>query len=155
MRGRKATPTRLKVLKGNPGNRPLPENEPTPDTSEPEASELLAPAARRWYETLCDRLREEKRLTASHEEIIATAANRCAEIVACHETLGDEGMHYETMNQAGGVMKRAHPMVGQLNEAQRHLQSLLAELGPTPASMPKVSALKGGDGANPFRELDS
>jgi phage terminase small subunit len=64
-------------------------------------------------------------------------------------------MHYETMNQAGGVMKRAHPMVGQLNEAQRHLQALLAELGLTPASMPKVSALKGGDGANPFRELDS
>ena len=30
MAGRKMTPTALKVLKGNPGKRPLPENEPKP-----------------------------------------------------------------------------------------------------------------------------
>ena len=30
MTGRKPTPTALKLLKGNPGKRPLPENEPDP-----------------------------------------------------------------------------------------------------------------------------
>ncbi len=30
MPGRKPTPTALKLLKGNPGKRPLPENEPNP-----------------------------------------------------------------------------------------------------------------------------
>ena len=37
MRGRKPTPTRLKVIRGNPGKRPLNANEPMPagDLSEP------------------------------------------------------------------------------------------------------------------------
>lgn len=155
MRGAKTKPTHIKLAKGTARPGRLNPNEPTPAPDEPDASALLAPKARRWYDTLCERLRIEKRLTSSHEEVIATAANRCAEIVACHEILGEEGMHYESTSDRGTVMKRAHPMVGQLNEAQRHLQSLLAELGLTPTSMPKVSALTGKDEANPFRELDS
>jgi len=31
--GRKPTPTALRVLRGNPGKRPLPPNEPTPDAA--------------------------------------------------------------------------------------------------------------------------
>ncbi len=31
MRGRKPVPTYLKVIRGNPGKRPLNENEPVPD----------------------------------------------------------------------------------------------------------------------------
>jgi hypothetical protein len=31
VRGRKPTPTAVRILKGNPGRRPLPSNEPTPE----------------------------------------------------------------------------------------------------------------------------
>lgn len=41
------------------------------------------------------------------------------------------------------VMVKGHPAVGQKNEAMRHLQSLLAEFGLTPAAIGKIGA---GDG---------
>ena len=48
------------------------------------------------------------------------------------------------------VMVKGHPAVGQRNEAMRHLQSLLAEFGLTPASISKVSVTKKEEDKNDF-----
>jgi len=42
-RGPKTTPTNLKVLRGNPGRRPLPEDEPEPEIEDNEQLEWLKP----------------------------------------------------------------------------------------------------------------
>ena len=44
-RGRKPKPTALKVLEGNPGKRPLNENEPKPERKAPECPSWLEPEA--------------------------------------------------------------------------------------------------------------
>lgn len=50
MRGRRPTPTRLKILSGNPGKRPMNENEPQPEIHLPRPPKHLSPAARKeWY----------------------------------------------------------------------------------------------------------
>jgi hypothetical protein len=41
MRGRRPKPTRLKMLTGNPGKRPLNNDEPRPDVNIPEARRSL------------------------------------------------------------------------------------------------------------------
>lgn len=49
MRGRKPTPTHLKVVRGNPGRRPLPAGEPKPEVLAPEPpSHLNARAIAEW-----------------------------------------------------------------------------------------------------------
>ena len=46
MRGRKPTPTRVKLLRGNPGHRPLNEGEPQPTPLAPACPPELSPAAK-------------------------------------------------------------------------------------------------------------
>ena len=41
MAGRKPKPTKLKLLAGNPGGRPLPENEPQPDPAIPDPPDWM------------------------------------------------------------------------------------------------------------------
>ena len=49
MRGRKPKPTRLKHLTGNPGKRPINENEPRPELTIPDCPvELSLLAQREW-----------------------------------------------------------------------------------------------------------
>ena len=47
--GRKPQPTALKELKGNPGRRPLNEDEPKPEVHLPGPPSHLSPAARREW----------------------------------------------------------------------------------------------------------
>lgn len=55
-RGPKTAPTNLKMLKGNPGKRDLPENEPTPTPIAPEPPAWLNDEAREIWEDLARRL---------------------------------------------------------------------------------------------------
>ena len=52
MRGRKPTPTRLKIITGNPGKRALNYDEPRPDVEIPECPPELSPAAQREWQRL-------------------------------------------------------------------------------------------------------
>lgn len=55
MRGRRPKPTRLKVLTGNPGKRPLNTDEPKPEVATPECPAELGPVARReWDRLACE-----------------------------------------------------------------------------------------------------
>ena len=56
MRGRRPTPTRLKVLTGNPGKRPLNAAELTPKPAIPECPTELGPVARREWDRLVGKL---------------------------------------------------------------------------------------------------
>ena len=50
MRGRKPKPTRLKVITGNSGKRPLNVDEPGPEPAVPDCPPELGPAAQREWE---------------------------------------------------------------------------------------------------------
>ena len=52
--------------------------------------------------------------------------------------IAENGRSY-TSDTQNGFIHRQRPEVAMLNEARRHAQSLLAELGLTPASIGKVS----------------
>ncbi len=68
MRGRKPKPTRLKIIDGNPGKRPIRGDEPQPPKGQPSCPAHLSPTAKltrrggRWHVStvlnLLDRLGE-------------------------------------------------------------------------------------------------
>jgi P27 family predicted phage terminase small subunit len=90
--------------------------------------------------------------SASWTEVLAAAAIRQCEVVQLTEVIDEHGYTYETVNTGGSVMVRARPEVAQRSEAHRHLQSLLAELGLTPAARSKVTAKSKGS-SNAFLKL--
>src|SRR5690349_7620654 len=63
MRGRRPKPTRLKVLTGNPGKRPLNAAELTPEPAIPDCPAELGPVARREWDRLVVELASLRLLT--------------------------------------------------------------------------------------------
>lgn len=136
MKGRKAKPTALKLLRGNPGKRPLNKNEPTFSDALPVAPEWLTERAKDVFTLLATRLNEMGYASASHTEALALAAMRQDEIEHCNRVLA-RGMTYKAATSSGTTIK-ARPEVAIRAEAARHLQSLLSEFGLTPAAAPKI-----------------
>ena len=60
MRGRKPTPTALKVLHGNPGKRKLPVNEPSPREGTADPPEWLEPEAQETWRNIARELQYAK-----------------------------------------------------------------------------------------------
>ena len=56
--GRRPTPSHLKVMKGNPGKRALPSNEPQPARGVPAAPRWLSKAARKHWKEIAAKLDE-------------------------------------------------------------------------------------------------
>src|SRR5438067_3785806 len=63
MRGRRPKPTRLKMLTGNPGKRPLNHDEPRPEANIPECPPELGPLARQEWDRLVGELAALRLLT--------------------------------------------------------------------------------------------
>lgn len=150
-RGRKPIPRELKLVRGT--LQPCRDN---PDAPRPVSTGPVAPAwldekAGAHFAVLVGRLESEGRASASHTETIAMAAQRLAEIEALTAELDGGSLTYESQGREGTSMRRMNPAVAARSEAMRHLQSLLSELGLTPASVSKASAPRGAQrSSNPF-----
>ena len=89
--------------------------------------------------------------SSADTQIITLCASRIEEIEITTALVEDNGRTYETVSDTGSMF-RSRPEVAQRNEAMRHAQSLLSELGLTPAARSKVSATTKPEG-NPFKNL--
>ncbi len=140
MPGRKRVPSETQKLKGSyrQGRREPGEPDLVSDTPElmcqGEEKDVVA-----WFERLAGYLRAENRESKSHEVVLWLAARRAAEIRRLDWDIYTNGRSYWKRGPEGEQLK-TNPAVGQKNEAERHLHSLLSELGLTPASKSKVSA---------------
>ena len=57
-RGRKPTPTAIKLLEGNPGKRPLNANEPKPEKKAPSCPKWLEPEAKTEWRRLAKQMEQ-------------------------------------------------------------------------------------------------
>ena len=135
MTGRKPTPTALRILRGNPGRRPLNKQEPVFADALPEPPAWLPAGAKEEFITIRDRIAAMGYASVSHTEALALLALRLEEVRQCTEAIeSGSGLTYRTT--AGG--EKACPEVLILHEAAKHAQSLLAEFGLTPSSASRV-----------------
>ena len=154
MRGRKPTPTDLKVLRGNPGHRPLNVDEPqlpaaTSDAFDTPPPELPDdPVAAAEWRRLAPMLRAAR---------LVTEAERASLIALCQQW----SLYLTAVSKAqatGMVVKSPsgypmpNPYLSIANKALTHCTKLWAELGLTPSARSRITATPEGSPADAQRE---
>lgn len=130
----------LKVVRGNPGKRPLNKKEPKPLRAQPEPPPHLTTYARKAWDYYAPKLFKMGVLT----EADVIALERLAECYSEVRTLADvievEGHTFETTSMTGDTIIRRRPEAAQLADADKRLRAYLVEFGLTPAARSRVTA---------------
>jgi P27 family predicted phage terminase small subunit len=146
MRGRKPTPTALKIVRGNPGKRPLNEREPKPARASPDdVPEWLSPEARAHWPLIAKQLRNAGILT---EIDVPALAQYCEAFVIWRQAY-DRVIKFGLVVKAQSGFPVQSPYLSIANIQSDRMLRILTEFGCTPASRTRVTTVK-PDGAEPF-----
>jgi len=148
--GRKAKPTALKLVQGNPGNRPINKKEPEPlriyNPEPPESFNELQSA--KWVE-LARKLGDCRVLTELDLDALEIY---CREWVNMHEAINDINERGKLMvTRGGGVMW--NPNWSQYKHSQSVCRSIMSEFGMTPSTRTSVVAVGDPEGKNEWSEF--
>lgn len=128
-------PTRLKILQGNPGKRPLNRREPQPTQKLPKCPVWLAPAAKKKWKSLVPELGRIGLLTVVDGDALAAYCQAWAEFEWATRTLAREGRTV-TIPKTGYVMP--HPAVAQQRSAWKAVREFSALFGLDPSSRSRL-----------------
>jgi len=141
-RGRRAKPTTLKVLQGNPGKRALNEEEPDYGAGAPPKPDWFDEYASEEWDVLTGILVPARVLTKGEIGVLVVACDAYSQLRQCQKFLMDAGaISYDASSAQGGTNYRPYPEVAQRNQARRQYLSALAELGLTPSARTKVKRI--------------
>ncbi len=139
--GRRPTPTYMKVLKGNPGRRPVGKSEPKPRVRKrtPVPPRALGFDGRREWRRITIILRDLGMLTDADRTALHAYCDAYQRwYYACKEydRIRDEGRlgigGLWIYNKAGGIS--AHPVIATRDKASTEMRRYLAEFGLTPSA---------------------
>lgn len=128
-------PTAIKVLEGNPGKRPLPQNEPKPVPIAPACPDWLLPDARQEWARIAPELEAMGLLTRIDMAMFAAYCQSYARWRQAEEAVGE-------------AINRDEEPSGWENAARQRQKEMVAcakEFGFTPVSRAKVSITKDAD----------
>lgn len=134
-RGRKPKPTALKALEGNPGRRPLNENEPKPEKKAPKCPAWLEPEAKKEWKRMTKTLEAIGVLTQVDATAFAGYCQAYARWKEAEEFLSKHGTIFKTPS---GYIQQ----VPQVSIAQTYLKIMkdfCSEFGLTPAARSRIS----------------
>jgi P27 family predicted phage terminase small subunit len=141
-KGRPPHPLGLRLLRGNPGKRPIPANTPRPKAQAPARPRYLKGTARAWWDQTVPQLVR----CGIVAPIDRTALEVCAVTFGfwremCDAIADAGGPVYTSRTIAGEVVYRVRPEAALRARAARDLLSMLADFGCTPAGRLKVGTL--------------
>jgi P27 family predicted phage terminase small subunit len=136
MRGRRPKPSRIKVLTGNHGKRPLNAHEPRPEPALPECPPGLSPAGRREWERLGAELSKLNLVMNLDRGALATY---CAAYGLWTEAL-EQIQKYGTMVKSPTGYPIQSPYLAIANRQAELMIRIASEFGFTPASRSRISA---------------
>jgi P27 family predicted phage terminase small subunit len=145
-RGPPPTPTKLKMLRGNPGKRPLNAAEPEPDPTPPACPEWLDDIARAKWEALAPELTRLGLLTSVDGDAFAAYCQAFAELQIATEALKSEDRYFTT--DKGYMMP--HPAVAMQRSALENLKKYSALFGLDPSSRSRLATPGDKPKADPF-----
>jgi P27 family predicted phage terminase small subunit len=137
MRGRRPKPTRMKLLSGNPGKRPMNMHEPKPEPMIPDCPAELGPVARREWDRLASELGKLKLLTTLDR---AALAAYCGAYSLWAEAT-DAIQKFGTMVKSPSGYPIQSPYVSVANRQAEIMMRIASEFGFTPASRSRISTL--------------
>lgn len=134
---RHRVPTALKLIRGNPGKRPINRNEPQPsrDVTMPD---WLSPEARKHWPMVAEQLHNAGLLTA----IDVTALGLYCEAFARWKQANAQIMRFGTMIKSPSGYPIQSPYLAIANKAHEQMTKLLAEFGMTPSSRSHCTVAK-------------
>jgi len=161
-KGRKPTPSHLRLVQGNPGKRPINDAEPKSRRERPSAPSHISDLAREVWgqavlildemgiltradtfaiEMLCEAMADHR---SAGQTIKACAIQHREAVAIGNDTdFSADGRYYRTINQAGGVMWRSHPAVALRSDADRRIRAWCAEFGLSPSARTRIEAHDG------------
>ena len=146
----KPKPTNLKILQGNPGKRPLPENEPRLEVERPRAPTHLSPQAKAHWPKIVKKLADAKVMTRLDADALALYCEHYAQWAQANQELATNGM---TDLSAQGVPIMS-PWLTISMKAAEAMRKLLIEFGMTPSARTKVQTVPDDSGkADPWANL--
>lgn len=140
MRGRKPTPTHLKLLAGNPGKRPLNGREPVPPVVIPECPEWLDAVAKEEWNRMSVILAEMGLLTAADRSALAAYCVAYARWVQAEQLVQKFGPIVKSPEK-GFPMKSPYLTVA--DQALESMRKLMVEFGLTPSSRSRIKVPDG------------
>jgi P27 family predicted phage terminase small subunit len=135
MRGRKPTPTSLKLLHGNPGHRPIRGDEPKPPASQPTCPAHLSPTAKAEWKRLARSLNGIGLLTQADRAAFAAYCQAYGRWVEAERKLAETPVILKT--PAGYV--QASPWLAIANKQLELMAKFMAEIGLTPSARSRLS----------------
>lgn len=129
-------PTAIRQLRGNPGKRAYPKDEPKPPVHLPRPPRTLGPIGRRrWYRVgrVLERMRVMTDADLTALELLCLAYER---MIAATEAARQEGLVI-----MGAKQPIVNPNVTIAQRAANEIRLLLGEFGLTPSSRTRVAAL--------------
>ena len=148
MRGRKPTPTALKIVRGNPGKRALPKDEPTPQAGA-DAPDWLSPLAAEHWPLIAKQLDDAQVLTVMDAPALALYCEAFARWKHANEQLAKLGL---VVKAPSGYPVQS-PYLSIANKAFDQMAKMLVEFGMTPSSRSRVTKAKPSENKNPFADL--
>ena len=134
VRGRRPKPTKLKILEGNPGKRPLNEHEPKPKPITPACPRWLSPVAKKEWKRIVPELENLGLLTCVDGAALEGYCQSYARWVEAEQFMVKHGTIFKTPS---GYIQQ----VPQVAIAQKYLNIVKAfcgEFGLTPSSRSRV-----------------
>lgn len=133
-RGPPPKPTHLKVLEGNPGKRPISQNEPKPKPIAPKCPTWLIKEAKREWKRLVPELEKLGLLTVIDGTAMAAYCQAYARWREAEEFMTKHGT---VMKTPSGYMQQV-PHVSIANMAMKNMRAFCTEFGLTPASRTRI-----------------
>lgn len=135
MRGRKPTPTVLKLREGNPGKRPLNDQEPQAPAEVPSCPEFLNDVAQEEWRRISIILDEMGLLSAADRAALAAYCTVYSRWVAAEKQVAKYGTIVKSPDK-GFPMKSPYLTVA--DQAMESMRKFLVEFGLTPSSRSRI-----------------
>lgn len=147
-RGRKPTPTVLKIMNGNPGKRPLPKNEPKPAAEIPDCPAHLDAAARNEWDRITVELGKTGLITRLDMAALAAYCQTYSIWVDAETKLKRTGKGRVILAPSGyPVLNPWHTIATQ---AAKDLKAFAAEFGFTPSARARINLDPGEKEVDPI-----
>lgn len=136
-KGRKPEPTRLKMIKGNPGKRPINEDEPKPRPVAPKRPAWMTGEAKKEWERLAPELERLGILTIVDGAAFAGLCYSYGQVVELIRDIKKNGRIHITPNGH----KQARAEVSLVKDYLRLVRQFAADFGLTPADRSRIKGI--------------
>jgi len=137
MRGRKPTPTPLKILHGNPGKRPLPTDEPQPRQGDVTCPEHLDEEAKKEWARMSAELEPLGLLTVVDRAALAAYCQLYSQSIALGDLVKKLGAALFD-NSTTPPTPYPNPFIAALNRTLKTMHAFISEFGLSPASRTRI-----------------